>query len=67
VPAKRIIAAATRFKEAWNPSLGPDKPQWALSDIDIVEMHNAALGLISATGTDSLQQALDVLHTYDAD
>jgi hypothetical protein len=67
VPAKRIIAAATRFKEAWNPPLGQGDRERTLRDIDIVEMHNAALGLISATGTDSLQEALDVLHAYDAD
>jgi hypothetical protein len=67
VPAKRIIAAATRFKEAWNPSSEPGNRVWALKDIDIVEMHNAALGLISATGTDSLQEALEVLHAYDAE
>lgn len=67
MPAKRIIAAATRFKEAWNPPTAPVDPEWTLRDVDIVEMHNAALGLISATGTDSLQEALDVLHAYDAD
>jgi hypothetical protein len=67
LPAKRIIAAATRFKEAWNPSLRADDAEWTLSDIDIVEMHDAALGLILATGTDNLQEALDVLHAYDAD
>jgi hypothetical protein len=67
VPAKRIIAAATRFREAWNPSVGSGDGERALSDINIVEMHNAALALIAATDTESLQEALDALHAYEGD
>lgn len=67
MPAKRIIAAATRFREAWNPSARSGEEEGALSDIDIVEMHNAALALIAATNTDNLQEALDALHAYEGD
>ena len=66
MPSKRIIAAATRFKEAWLPSSGSGTGG-SLSDIDIVEMHEAALGLIATTGTETLQEALDVLHAYDVE
>jgi hypothetical protein len=64
VPSKRIIAAATRFREAWDASLRSDRSV-PLSDIDIVEMHDAALGLIAATSTETLHQALAVLHAYE--
>jgi hypothetical protein len=64
VPSKRIIAAATRFKEAWESSLSGDR-SGSLSDIDIVEMHDAALGLIAATNTATLQEALEALHAYE--
>jgi hypothetical protein len=60
VPSKKIIAAATRFKEAWEGSSSSDR-----SDIDIVEMHDAALGLIAATNTATLQEALAALHAYE--
>ena len=65
MPAKRIIAAATRFKEAWDTALLHGERGVSLSDVDIVEMHEAALGLISATGTTDLQSALDALHDFD--
>jgi hypothetical protein len=48
--SKAVIAAGTRFKEAW------EKPS-----VDIVEVHEAALGLIWVTETTDLQAALDVL------
>jgi hypothetical protein len=66
VPSKRIIAAATRFKDAWESALGHNKSGFSLSDLDIVEMHEAALGLIEATGTTDLQAALDAVHDYEA-
>jgi hypothetical protein len=54
-PAKRMIAAATRLRDAW-----------ALANLDVGEMHEAALGLISATGTGDLASALDVLHDVES-
>ena len=37
----QVIAAATRLRDAW-----------ASGDLDVVEIHEAALGLMTATGTD---------------
>ena len=65
MPSKRMIAAATRFKEAWETGMRRSGEGVALSDLDIVEMHEAALALIWATGTTDLQGALDVLHEYE--
>jgi hypothetical protein len=61
------MAAAGRFKEAWDTAKQRSETGTALSDRDIVEMHEAALGLIWATGTNDLQAALDVLHRHDAE
>jgi len=54
-PAQRIIAAATRLRESW-----------AVRDLDIVEMHDAAMGLIMTTGTKDLASALGVLHDLES-
>ena len=54
-PARRMIAAATRLREAWG-----------LSNTEIGEMHKAALGLIFATGTTDLASALGVLHDVES-
>ncbi|HVC70510.1 MAG TPA: hypothetical protein VNC61_09695 [Acidimicrobiales bacterium] len=63
---KRIIAAATRFKEAWDAAARHTGQGLSLSDLDLVEMHEAALGLIAATGASDLQGALDVLRDFEA-
>jgi hypothetical protein len=60
-----MIAAATRFKEAWESGMERSAGGEILSDREIVEMHEAALALIWATGTTDLQDALDVLHNFD--
>jgi hypothetical protein len=54
-PAQRVIAAATRLRDVW-----------ALASLDVGEMHEAPLGLISATGTIDLASALDVLHDIES-
>jgi len=51
----RVIAAATRLRDAW-----------AMANVDVGEMHQATLGLISATGTTNLQSALDTLHDVES-
>ena len=66
MPTKAMIAAALRFKEAWETGMRRGGEGVDLSDLDIIEMHEAALGLIWATGTDDLQSALTVLHEFDA-
>jgi hypothetical protein len=53
--AHQIIAAAIRLRDAW-----------ALADLDVGEMHEAAIGLIYATGTTNLASALDVLHDIES-
>ncbi len=62
---KAIIAAAARFKEAWDQAMARDGEGLIVADLDIVEVHEAALDLIGATGTGSLQDALDALHEFD--
>jgi hypothetical protein len=66
VPSKKMIAAATRFKEAWDVESGHDGGGQPLRRLDVVELHEAALGLIWATGTTTLRDALDVLTEFDA-
>ena len=63
---KAIIAAAAAFKQAWDRAMAHNGEGLIVADLDIVEVHQAALDLIRATGTDSLQEALDALHQYDA-
>jgi hypothetical protein len=50
-----MIAAATRLRDAWK-----------MPEPDILEMHEAALELISATGTSNVHWALDVLHEVES-
>jgi hypothetical protein len=66
MPSETMMAAAARCKEAWERVRLRSAAGAVLSDRDIVEMHEAALGLIWATGTNDLQAALDVFHQYDA-
>jgi hypothetical protein len=54
-PEHRMIAAATRLRDAW-----------ALANLDVGEMHEAALGLIWATGAMDLASALIVLHDIES-
>jgi hypothetical protein len=54
-PAQRIIAAATRLREAWR-----------IPNLDIAEMHEAVMSLILTTGTKDLASALGVLHDVES-
>ncbi|HXQ62905.1 MAG TPA: hypothetical protein VN796_11265 [Acidimicrobiales bacterium] len=60
-----IIAAAARFQRAWDAAMAGDGEGLIVSDLDIVEVHEAALELIGATGTHSLHEALEALHQTD--
>jgi hypothetical protein len=62
---KAIIAAATRFQQAWERAMAHNGEGLIVSDLDIVEVHEAALELIRVTATTSLQEALDVVHHFD--
>jgi hypothetical protein len=61
-----IIAAASRFQRAWDKAMAHNGEGLIVSDLDIVEVHEAALELIEATATNSLQEALEVVHQFDA-
>jgi hypothetical protein len=63
---KAIIVAATRFQRAWDKAMAHNGEGLIVSDLDIVEVHEAALELIQVTATNSLQEALDVVHQFDA-
>ena len=63
---KAIIAAAARFQRAWDAAMAHNGEGLLVSELDIVEVHEAALELITATGTDSLEEALAVLHEFSA-
>ncbi len=66
MPRQRaIIAAARRLKEAWDRAMARDGEGLIVAELDIVEVHEAALELIRATGTDNLEDALDALHRFD--
>jgi hypothetical protein len=60
-----IIAAAAAFKQAWDRAMAQNGEGLIVADLDIVEVHEAALDLIRATGTESLQEALDALDHDD--
>jgi len=62
IPSEAKLAAAVRFKEAWEAGMQRSADGEVLTDRDIVEMHEASLGLIWATGTMNLQEALDAFH-----
>ncbi len=65
MPAKEMIAAATRFKEAWDGESRAGADGGPPTRLDVVELHEAALGLIWATGTATLGDALAVLTDLD--
>ena len=66
MPRERaIIGAARRFQTAWDRSMARNGEGLIVAELDIVEVHEAALELIRATGTDNLEDALDVLHRFD--
>jgi hypothetical protein len=60
-----IIAAGLRFHRAWDRAMAGNGDGLIVSDLDIVEVHEAALELIRTTGTDSLQAALDVVRRFE--
>jgi hypothetical protein len=63
---KAIIAAASRFQRAWDRAMAHNGEGLIVAELDIVEVHEAALDLIRVTATNSLQEALDVVHQFDA-
>ncbi len=58
--AAAIVAAAERFLRAWSATAQGDDTL-SPTDPGVIEMHEAALELMRATGTNNLQSAYDVL------
>jgi hypothetical protein len=54
-------AAARRYQAAYDLSLRRAAARRTFTDAELVEMHAAALGLIWATNTNTIEEALDVL------
>ena len=63
---KAIIAAGLRFKLAWDVAMAQNGEGLILSELEIAEVHEAALELIAATGTQNLQDALETLSQFDS-
>ena len=63
---KAIIAAAERFQGAWDAAMAGDGEGLLVGELDIAEVHEAALELMRATGTGTLEEAFAVLHEFDA-
>ena len=61
-----MLAAAKRYKEAMDASLTRATGGQATTPGDIVEMHESTLGLIWATHTTTLEEALNVLHQVES-
>ena len=62
---KAIIAAASRFQDAWKRAMAHNGEGLIVSDLDVVEVHEAALELIRITGTSDLEEALAVLGEFE--
>ena len=60
-----IVAAAARFQGAWDRAMAANGEGLLVVDLDIVEVHESALELIRATGTDNLHDALDAVHRLE--
>lgn len=66
VPSPAMLAAAKRFKAAWEASMSRSADGVVLTDRDIIEMHETSLALIWATGTTNLEEALAVFHKLES-
>jgi hypothetical protein len=60
-----VKIAATRFERAWAMALKDRAERFSPTDTEMVEVHEAALELVGATGTNTLQDALQVLRKLD--
>ena len=65
MPSKRIIVAATRFKDAWDLAVTRSVDGMPMVRLDFVELHEAATGLMLATNTKTLSDALAALDNFD--
>jgi hypothetical protein len=65
VDSSAVTAAAARFERAWAIALKDKAEHVSPSEADMVEVHDAALELVRATSTHTLQEALRVLEDID--
>jgi hypothetical protein len=61
VSSEAINKAAARYERAWATAVKDKMEYLSPPNADMVEVHEAALDLISATGTASLHEALEAL------
>jgi predicted transcriptional regulator len=66
VPSPAMLAAAKRFKAAWEAGMARSADGEVLTDRDVIEMHETSLALIWATGTTNLEEALAIFHQLEA-
>jgi len=59
--SEEITNAATRYERAWATAVKDKMEYLSPTNADMIEVHEAALELIAATGTASLHEALEVL------
>jgi hypothetical protein len=66
IPSPAMLAAAKRFKAAWEAGMSRSADGEVLTDRDIIEMHETSLALIWATATTNLEEALAVFHKLES-
>ena len=60
--SEAVTDAAARYERAWALAVEEKKMEYlSPPNADMIEVHEAALELISATGASSLHEALEVL------
>jgi hypothetical protein len=59
--AEVVEKATARFEQAWATAVRDKMEYLSPPNADMIEVHEAALELISATGTASLHEALEVI------
>jgi hypothetical protein len=64
VNSEAINNAVARYEQAWAMAVKDKMEYLSPPNADMIEVHEAALELIAATGTASLQEALEMLGSY---
>jgi len=59
--AEAVSQAVARYERAWATAVKDKMEYLSPPDADMIEVHEAALELIAATGTTSLHEALEAL------
>jgi hypothetical protein len=64
VNSEAINNAVARYEQAWAMAVKDKMEYLSPPNADMIEVHEAALELIAATGTASLHEALEMLGSY---